>query len=224
LLQRLKIYEGKNNDVDISKKLWVYYTVVKIATTVGVSLLRWQQITTCMIEKVKGVPRIDKLRVIHLFEADYNLLLKIIWARKTVWNAHTQQRLNNGQSGSRPNRRAINVVLTTEMNYLYARLTRTNLATIDKDAKSCFDRILCNLAMLISRYYGVPMKFCKVQSKTLEESIFRLKTALGVSNICYKHSKDTPIHGTGRGSCSSPAIWLLVSSFLMDIFDKKAKV
>jgi hypothetical protein len=27
---------------------------------------------------------------------------------------------------------------------------------------------------------------------------------------------DTPVHGTGQGSCASPAIWLLISSILMD--------
>jgi hypothetical protein len=55
------------------------------AANLGKSLDRWRQISTCMIEKIVGVPRIDKLRVIHLFEADLNMLLKIMWARKCVW-------------------------------------------------------------------------------------------------------------------------------------------
>jgi hypothetical protein len=48
------------------------------AANLGLSLDRWGNISTCMLEKVAGVPRIDKRRVIHLFEADYNILLKIM--------------------------------------------------------------------------------------------------------------------------------------------------
>lgn len=45
---------------------------------------------------------------------------------------------------------------------------------------------------------------------------FRLRTALGNSKRTYTHTTETPIHGTGQGSCASPAIWLLISSILMD--------
>jgi Reverse transcriptase (RNA-dependent DNA polymerase) len=175
-----------------------------------------------MIEKVKGSPKIDKLRVIHLYEADYNIVQKIVWARKSVWQAHNLGRLHEGQAGSRPNQRAFDVVIQKEMKYEYARLTRTNLGTIDNDAKSCFDRIICNLAMLVSRYYGVPNNFCKTQATTLQNTIFKLRTALGDSKQTYKHSTKTPIHGTGQGSCASPAIWLMISSILMNILQQNA--
>jgi hypothetical protein len=36
------------------------------------------------------------------------------------------------------------------------------------------------------------------------------------------NSIDNPIHGTGQGSCSSPAIWLFISSFLMDLLQENA--
>jgi hypothetical protein len=92
-----------------------------------------------MIKKVPGCPKINKLRVIHLYEADYNLLLKIIWERRLVWNAHDKDQLNEGKAGSRPGRNAIDVVNQNEMKYLYSILTRTGLATMDNDAKSCYD-------------------------------------------------------------------------------------
>jgi hypothetical protein len=114
------------------------------------------------------------------------------------------------------------VVVQKEMKYLFARLTRTPLGTIDNDAKSCYDRIICNLAMMVSRYYGVPLNYCEMQGNTLKNSIFNIRTGLGDATQTYQHSRDTPIHGTGQGSCASPAIWLLISSFLMDLLEKKA--
>jgi hypothetical protein len=73
----------------------------------GQTLNRWCNVSTCIIEKIKGNPRIDKLRVIHLYEADYNIILKIIWARNNVWNAHNKNRLHQGQAGSRQGQKAI---------------------------------------------------------------------------------------------------------------------
>jgi hypothetical protein len=37
---------------------------------------------------------------IHLYEADYNLLLEMIWARRLIRHAHDEDRLNDGQSES----------------------------------------------------------------------------------------------------------------------------
>ena len=89
--------------------------------------------------------------------------------------------------------------------------------------KSCYDRIICAVAMPISGYYGIPYSFRKMQAVTLKNTKFRLNTAMGDSKTTYQHSNQTPIHGTGQGSCASPAIWLFISSFLMSILEKKAK-
>jgi hypothetical protein len=90
------------------------------------------------------------------------------------------------------------------------------VATMDNDAKSCYDRIICNLAMVISQYYGVSHNMASLQAKTMKNMKFRLHTALGDSIRTYQHLKTTPIHGTGQGTCASPAIWLLIRSILMD--------
>jgi hypothetical protein len=198
------------------------YNIMMCAIELGSPLSRWTKITTCMIEKVPGVSKINELQVIHLFEADYNLLLKCMWARKAVWNSHNKNLLNMGQAGNRPGCRAIKVAIQKEMKYTYAKLTRTPLATIDNDAKSCFDRILCNVAILVSQYYGVPKKHCKLQSTTLQNTEFRIRTALGDSLRTYNFFLSNPIHSTGQGSCASPAIWLFISSFLMYMLQAQA--
>jgi hypothetical protein len=54
----------------------------------GITLDRWHNSITPMIEKQPECPRINKLRVIHLYEADYNLLLKI-YMGKTIGVAST---------------------------------------------------------------------------------------------------------------------------------------
>jgi Reverse transcriptase (RNA-dependent DNA polymerase) len=224
ILLRLPVYNDSLYRVNLSTKiLHLYYQIAISTTQIGQPIDRWTNVTTCMIEKVKNMPRVDKLRVIHLFEADYNLLLKIMWARRAVWNANDTNSLNEGQAGSRPGKKAIDVVIRKENKYLYSRLTKTILGTIDHDAKSCFDRIICNLAMIVSLYFGIPKSFCELQGNTLLKTKFKLRTALGDSTETYTHTETTPIHGTGQGSCSSPALWLFTSSLLMDTLEQIAK-
>jgi hypothetical protein len=48
---------------------------------------RWTHSVTPLIKKDEGKPFLTRLRVIHLFEADYNLFLKVIYGKRMVRNA-----------------------------------------------------------------------------------------------------------------------------------------
>ena len=96
------------------------------------------------------------------------------------------------------------------------------MATMDNDAKSCYDRIIASVALLVSHHFGVPESICKTVGDTLESMQFRIRTAMGVSAQHYQHSDSTPIHGVGQGGTASPAFWLLVSSIFMDCYEQKA--
>jgi hypothetical protein len=66
------------------------------------------------------------------------------------------------------------------------------------DAKSCYDRIICNLDMIISQYFGVTRNMASLQFTTLKKMKYRLRTALGESTRTYQHTTITPIHGTDQ--------------------------
>jgi hypothetical protein len=76
--------------------------------------------------------------------------------------------------------------------------------------------------MMVSQYFGITNKICKLQPINLLESKFQIRTAAGDSTRTYQHSEDTLMHGTGQGSCASPAIWLLIRSFIMDLLEQNA--
>jgi hypothetical protein len=48
-----------------------------------------------MIEKIPGKPLLNKLRVIHLFEADFNLCLRIFWGQRLMRQAKSQKALGD---------------------------------------------------------------------------------------------------------------------------------
>jgi Reverse transcriptase (RNA-dependent DNA polymerase) len=174
-----------------------------------------------MLEKDPGTPKIHRLRVIHLYEADYNLLLAVKW-RQTLHHACSNNLINPSQYGSQPGKEATDALMLRELEYEMSRITRKACLHFDNDATSCYDRIPCALANIMSRKYGIHRKICIVQGKTLQDAKYHLKTKLGVSDEFIKHCQVYPIFGTGQGSGNSPAVWLFISSTLFDIYDKLA--
>ncbi len=55
-----------------------------------------------MLEMECGAPNINRLRIIHLFEADYILFLKIMWANRLVeWGKAKVNSANRNKGPSR---------------------------------------------------------------------------------------------------------------------------
>jgi hypothetical protein len=112
-------------------------TVARIAIQKGVILDRWLNVTNVMIEKIPGKPLLNKLRVIHLFEANFNLCLRIQWGQRLMRQAESRKALGDQQFGSRKGKSSEEVVLYKVLTYELMRLTRTDGGTFDNDAKAC---------------------------------------------------------------------------------------
>jgi hypothetical protein len=162
-----------------------------------------------MIFKDPGNYKIHRLRVIHIYEADFNLLLAVKW-RQLLQSADNKALLNPGQYGGRPGCEAQSLTLLEELKYDLSYLTRRSMVNFDNDATACYDRIVVPLASLINRKYGMHRQIVAIHASTLQQDQFRLKTATGVSALHYSHCDQFPIHGTGQGSGNSPFIWLFI--------------
>ncbi len=197
-----------------------HYSILAHAVKHGRSLKRWQKVANSMIEKEPGNPKIHRLRVIHLYEADYNLLLAIFWARKLVHSAEDSGAFNQNCYGGRPGMSAIEPVFLEELQVSLAYLSRTNQVVFHNDATSCYDRIVIALANLIARRYGMSEELCAIHGETLAKMKYFVSTALGISEGSYCHTTMTPVHGTGQGSCASPPVWLQICSVLFDCHEQ----
>ena len=180
---------------------------------------RWLDIITQMLEKDPGSPKIFRLRVIHLYECDYNLLLGIYF-RALQQHLEDTNRLNDGCFGGRPNRRAIDPVLIDVTQTEIAMVTRRPLIRFNNDMKSCFDRIMAHIALLNIQSYGMPQELASIMGDFLQFARYYVKTGIGVSTTSYSHSNDSPVFGTGQGSTASMYIWGTLVSRLVDIHER----
>jgi hypothetical protein len=129
---------------------------------------RWQRVANLMLEKDFGVPKIHRLRIIHLYEADVNLLMGIYFARKLVRHIESRNQFNEGCYGNRAGLSVHEPVLMEELQNTICYLSRTNRVDQDNDATACYDRIHPNLANLVYESNGMDQDICTVHGATLE--------------------------------------------------------
>jgi hypothetical protein len=109
--------------------------------------------------------------------------------------------------------------LLKQLTYEISRLTKTNIATFDNDAKACFDRIVMCFAMHRAQQLGMPTKSCKMLGAYLDNVQQYIKTKLGVSTEYYQSTPEDPLHGAGQGSKAGPDLWKYVSTAAMEVLD-----
>jgi DNA-binding transcriptional MerR regulator len=191
-----------------------------VAIKSGIAIRRWSQATNVMLEKDPGRPLIHRLRIIHLFEADFNLYMKCQWGKRLVQRAAKHNLLNSGQFGSVPNHTSTEPIMLTQLTNDICRTTKTNLARVDNNASACFDRIIVPLAMLAARRCGMSEASVRIHADTLERMEYSVKTSFGISEKSYSGTIKEPLFGTGQGSGASPAAWLSLVVLLMNTMDR----
>jgi hypothetical protein len=173
-----------------------------------------------MLEKDPGLPKIHRLRIIHLFEADFNFLLKLLWGHRLIQQAINLDLLHQGQYGSVPGRNAIELVMLNQTTNDICRIQKIPIIRFENDASACYDRIIVPLGMLAARRCGMPVEAVTLHADTLHHMKYRVKTVYGISDDHYTGTVDKPLFGTGQGSGASPAIWLSLVVILMHTLDR----
>jgi hypothetical protein len=101
----------------------------------GHSLNQWKTIVNTMIFKETGNYKINRLRVIHIYEADFNLLLAIKW-RQLIQSAEMSGTINEGLFRGQPGREAQSLTFLEELKYDFSILTRRTLFHFDQLLRS----------------------------------------------------------------------------------------
>jgi len=211
--------EFKENQKDL---VYTVLCIINYCIRTGYVLKRWRRITNMMILKDPNNFQIHRLRIIHIYEADLNLLMAVKW-RQLLHKADKLHIINVNQYGGRPGREAPTLAFMEEIKIDISYLTRRILLTFDNDAASCYDRILPVLVSILNQKYGLPIELARVHGMMLLQAEYRLLTAKGISDNHYSHTSSFPIYGSGQGSGNSPVLWLLISATLFDIHHQLAE-
>ena len=188
----------------------LHLNMLNYAIERGYSYKRWQMIVNSVLFKDPDNVKIHRTRIIHIYEADFNLMLGLKW-RHAMYQSEALNMLDDGQYVSRPGRNAIDPVMLEELQFEVSRLSRQMMIQTNYDAMACYDRIIPSLAMLVSQLFGIHPFVARSYVETLFRAAYHIRTELGVSPTGYSHTDFWPIYGTGQGSGNSPMIWLFPS-------------
>ena len=187
----------------------------------GKPLSRWENSTMCMIEKDIGSPKLHRLRLIHLFEADMNGIAKIIWARRFIYHCQDHHLLHSSQHGGLPGFETQHVLLKFRMTTDSAAIMRHNLAINNNDAEACYDRIIPAINGISHLSKGMPLSAIHLQNSLLLNMKYSVRTAHGTSSTTWTNSEADPKFGLGQGGGWSPPGWASLST---DMIHTHAKV
>ena len=192
--------------------------MINIGIMTGHALNRWQHAVSVMLEKDKGRPKIDRLRIIQLFEADYNFFLSLVFGHRLMGFARRHCQFNESQYGSLKGKQAQSAILNKILTYDYFRLQREDAATSEFDAAANYDRILPAIAVIACQRLGLAVKAGDLLYSSLEKLTHRVRTLYGLSTA-YGTTADCPLFGSGQGSGGSPTFWAVIADALFNTID-----
>ena len=199
----------------------------------GHSYTRWDVSWHCMIQKKKH-PFSQKLRIIQLFEGDFNAGLKYLLGRKLLWHMHNKQLIDEEIYGSRKGKTGSEALISLQLLADHSRTWKKNTAVLFNDADGCYDRIPPTLAEIALRRLGCPETITKAHTTAQRSMKHYIKTSTGVSEGYIKFSRRSKRHirngvimilsgligGVGQGGGASPVIWMAILIILLKAYKK----
>ena len=204
--------------LDNDKIVDALVAMTNIALSTGCLLERWQHTVSVMLEKDKGSPKINRLQIIQLFEADYNFLLSLVFGHRLMTFARKHCLLNPSQYGSAKGKQAQSAILNKILTYDYFRLHKEDAATSEFDATANYDHILPAIAVIACRRLGLADKIGDLLYDSLTKLKHKVRTIYGLSTE-YGPTVDYPLFRTGQGSGGSPTFWAVIADVLFNTMD-----
>ena len=190
-------------------------TMASIPFYVGYSPHSWSTATDVLIPKKAESISVEQLRIIVLYHALFNQSNKAI-GRSLIYHAETFSQIPWEIYGSRRHHRCIECATNNVLTNDIWRQSRRPGALCSNDAKSCYDRIVHNVAILAMRRLGLSPETCHVMIGTLDQVRHHVRTAYGDSASTYQ-GIEIPLQGIGQGNGAGPAIWLIVSVVIINM-------
>ena len=215
-------------------------TLTWAAFAMGITYKRWTISWHCMIKKLDQ-PYINKLRIIQLFEGDFNGGLKYLLGKVFMQKMVREGRIDPNAYGSIPGKDATEAMMALQYVYDNHRILKRDLLVVFNDAAGCYDRVRPNHSELCSLRMGCARSIMKTHTKTQNDMKHLVKTASGVSKGYIKWDNIDEdmevaksiidgisvytgnIGGIGQGGGASPVEWLTVLLAMMKTYRRFAE-
>ena len=190
-------------------------SILSLASNFGLHLSRWTKGLTVMLEKSENDIRVEKLRAILLMEADFNFVNKLIFGHRMIQQCERYRRFPKELYGSRNHHSAYEVAVNRRLSIENMKQKRRNGIIAGVDAAQCYDRIVHSVATLLCRNEGASRSTLLLMFGAIQNMEYFIRTTFGESSSSYGGPQLIPFQGSCQGNGASPAIWLVISMYLV---------
>jgi len=169
----------------------------------------WKTIWTLLLKKDLGNPKIDRLWTIHLYKADYNLLLKWFSSKGFILRSKKAWCITNNQGGGRTSQSTIDLAITKVLSYKVADILHLCVIIVDNDATVCFDRMIEAQNNLACLQHGANPHYIKLHAQTQHKLKYYLKHKYRISEDHNTHTTAQPWYGMGQGAGNACNRWVI---------------
>jgi hypothetical protein len=187
---------------------------ISLALKKGISLERWANGLSVMLEKMFGVRLVSKLQAILLMEADFNAINKEVYGVRMLEEAR-KYKLVPEEIFREKHCTADNGGLAKTLFYDIVCQLRVPAAIASVNASNCYDRIAHAMALLIFQSFGMEDMAATVMLETIQEMKFFLRTAFGDSKRFTSLTIEVTTQGLCQGNGASPAGWCVISIMIL---------
>ena len=203
------------------------------AFEMGFTYERWENSWHCMIKKLKQ-PLLPKLRIVQLFEGDFNAGLKYLIGKKMMEHMNESDQHDPETFGSRTGKTAPEALINLQLLFDHNRIWNLPTAILFNDAIGCYDRIVPTICDLAMRARGCPKGIAQCHTLTQKGMKHRIRIATGVSEGLIKfniNDKQTMkgnqllsiqgrTGGIGQGGGAGPIAWIAVIDIMLEAYRK----
>jgi hypothetical protein len=136
--------------------LMMIHGLAASAARLGFFLHRWIHVINVMIYKKPGCMELDKLRVINLFEADFNLMIGTLFGRRAMHHQVNKKLMNPARFG-RPGGECADATIAKVLHNLTAKLSHTPMGQFESDTTACFDHEIMTFVLTCYKSTGAPL-------------------------------------------------------------------
>jgi hypothetical protein len=175
-----------------------------------------------VLEKIPGIPLINKEQVIYIYEADWSLIQKYCVSYKLDKTAAREKTVPIEQAGVQPVRSAIELAASRVIAYETSRPQKLQGAVLYNEAKACYDRVIENLSNLTQLREGLPIQIAQLHAQTFHTTKYRIKHRMGIGSKTHSHLQPSPVYEVGQGSTNAPARWGFICDHLINLYKEHA--
>ena len=150
-----------------------------------------------------------------MLEADFNAMYKIMFNNRLMPNIEAMNAIPMEVIGGRRSQAATHLALDKKLISDIANVRKLPMITICADATNCYDRVAHPFASLCAQYFRLDLSYLVVLFRAIQSMKMFLRTAFGVSEHYYSGDDDRPFQGIVQGSGAAPALWIIISIFLV---------